>query len=286
MKKILLTGGNGFFGTRFTAAYKDKYEILSTHNLDIKDMDNVRQVFASFEPDYVIHAAAIANTEFCNKNPETARDINVKGAVNIASACKEAKSKLVFLSTEQVFNGNPESGPYTEEHKPIPDTMYGITKLEAEGLLKEMLDELWILRFTWLFGLPERNHGMSPNILWETVANAIKGKRTRVPCNEYRGLTYVHDIVGQFDKLFEAPYDTYHIGSHNNLSRYDIVCHILKEIGIGDRVEELIEKDTEKYAGHKRDARLNTNKIRQHGFAFADSDAALSKCITEFKLKV
>ncbi len=288
MEKILLTGGNGFFCTRFTKKYENSYEILSTDvpELDITDEKKVMAAFKDFNPDYVIHAAAIASTDFCNNNPEIAYKVNVTGALNVAKACKEANAKMIFISTEQVFNGNLESGPYTENDIPNPDTMYGKNKLEAEELLKEILDELWILRFTWLFGFPERNCGMSPNILLNTLDIALKGERTRVTSNEYRGLSYVYEVVDQFANIFDLPYGIYHVGSHNNLSRYDISCLILKEIGLEDRIDELLINDTEKYREHHRDVRLCTDKIRKYGIEFSDTKDAIKKCISEFRFKI
>ena len=142
--------------------------------------------------------------------------------------------------------GNVEAGPYTEDDTPIPDTMYGKNKLEAEGLLKEVLDELWVVRFTWLFGMPERNCSMSPNILWGTLTDIMLGKKTKATPNEYRGLTYVHEVIDQFPMIFEIPYGIYHLGSHNDLSRYDICSLIFKEVGLEHRMNELLEKETEK----------------------------------------
>jgi dTDP-4-dehydrorhamnose reductase len=288
MKKILLTGGNGFFCTRFTKKYQNDYEILSTDvpALDITDEKKVMETFKAFNPDYVIHAAAIASTDFCNNNPEIAHKVNVTGALNVAKACKEVNAKMVFISTEQVFNDNIESGPYTEDMIPTPKTMYGRNKLEAEKLLRETLDELWILRFTWLFGLPERNCGINPNILWNTLLIALEGKKTKVTCNEYRGLTYVHELIDQFTKIFDIPYGTYHTGSHNPLSRYEITCFILKELGIEERIDALIKKDTEKYKEHPRDVRLCTDQLRKYGIVFSDTKDAIKKCIEEFKFKL
>lgn len=288
MEKILLTGGNGFFCSRFVGKYKSTYEILSTDvpMLDITDEVKVTEALKNFKPNYVIHAAAIANTQFCDKNPELAYKINVTGALNVAKACKEINAKMIFISSEQVFNGNVESGPYTEEVTPCPDTMYGRNKLKAEELLKEILDELWVLRFTWLFGIPERNCGMSPNILWDTLTVILQGKKTKVTCNEYRGLTYVYEVIDQFPKIFEIPYGTYHVGSHNSLSRYDISSLILKKVGLEHRIEELLEKDLEKYKNHTRDVRLCTNKIKSYGLEFSESADGIKKCLEEFKFKL
>jgi dTDP-4-dehydrorhamnose reductase len=287
-KKILLTGGLGFFCTRFTEKYKNEFEILSTDkdDLDIIDEEKVLEAFKEFKPDYVIHAAAIAVTDFCNKHPELAHKINVDGAINVAKACKAVNAKMVFISSEQVFNGNTESGPFTENDNPIPNTVYGENKLEAEGLLKDIIPELWILRYTWLFGLPERNTNINPNILWNTIQIALKGEKTKVTNNEFRGLTYVHELIDQYTKIFELPYGTYHVGSKNDLSRYDITCHILTELGLQDRINDLIEIDTEKYKDNKRDVRLDCTKLANMGVTFSESKDGITKCIEEFKFKL
>ena len=288
MEKILLTGGTGFFCTRFAAKYKNTYEILSASSsmLDVTDEFKVTESIKKFNPDYVIHAAAIASTEFCDKNPELAYKINVTGAVNVAKACKEFNSKMIFLSSEQVFNGNIEPGPYTEEITPLPNTVYGENKLEAERILKETLDELWILRFTWLFGLPERNCNMSPNILWDTLSSVLKGNKIKSTPNEYRGLTYVYEVIDQFPQIFNIPYGTYHFGSHNSLSRYDICSLILKEIGLEHKIDKLLEKDLDKYKSHSRDIRLCTDKIKKYNIEFSVSEKAIKKCLKEFRLKL
>lgn len=286
MKKILLTGGAGFFCARFTQKFKNEYEILSTDkdNLDITDKENVFKVFSEFKPDYVIHAAAIAVTDFCNKNPEIAHKINVDGAVNVAKACKEIGAKLVFISSEQVFNGNKERGPYDEEHTPVPDTVYGQNKLEAEGLLKEIINELWIVRFTWLFGMTERKMNMASNVLWETITALLKGEKIYASPNEFRGMTYAAEMIENVEKLFKLPYDTYHLGSVNELSRYEVVKHILTEMGLENRISEVLVKDEEKYKNSPRDVRLNTEKARKNGLEFLTTKEGLTKCINDYKL--
>ncbi|MFD3157851.1 SDR family oxidoreductase [Haloimpatiens sp. FM7330] len=288
MKKVLLTGGNGFFCTRFASHYKDKYEILSLgkKELDVTDEKQVLDTIMKFNPDYVIHAAAIAVTDYCNEHPDIAYKINVKGSLNIAKACKEVNAKLVFISSEQVFNGNIESGPYDEFHKPVPNTVYGQNKLEAENLLKEIIEELWIVRFTWLFDLPERGLNINANIMWNTVKSILKGEKIKAPVNEYRGMTYAKEVVEVFDKIFEIPYGTYHLGSKNDLSRYEVVKLIFEEMGLSERIDELLFKDSEKYKENPRDIRLNTDKLKQYGIEFKDTNEGIKQCITDYKLNL
>lgn len=286
MKRILLTGGAGFFCTRFTERYKNEYEILSLgrQNLDITDVKKTKEIFNSFKPDYVIHAAAIAVTDFCNKNPEIAYKINVEGAVNVSKACKEVGAKLVFISSEQVFNGNKERGPYDENHKPVPNTVYGENKLEAEKLLKEIIEELWIVRFTWLFDLPQRGLNMASNIIWEVVSSLVKGEKIKASPDEFRGMTYATEIVENFKQLFHIPYGTYNLGSKNDLSRYEVVKHILTIMGLEHRIKDVLIKDDEKYKDSPRDVRLNVDKAESYGLKFSSTKEGLSKCIEDYKL--
>ena len=288
MKRVLLTGGNGFIGSRFRETQHHRFEILATgkNELNILNRCKVEDALIMFKPDYVIHAAAIALTDFCNENPDKCREINVTGAVNVAEACKKTGSKMIFLSTEQVFNGNSEPGPYNEEQTPVPDTIYGKNKLEAENLIKSILDDYLILRFTWMFGIPERNKPVVANIFWNTVESVLKGEQIKVPANEFRGLTYVNELMDQFDKIMDLPTGTYHVGSNNGKSRYDIVCHILNRMGLENRIEELIIKDKEKYKDHPRDARLDTSLIQSEGIVFSDTPEAVNRCIREYHLEI
>lgn len=281
-KKILLTGANGFFGTRFIKRYQHQYDVVGTDvpELDITDMAMLQKRFDEERPDIVIHAAAIALTDFCNKNPELAHKVNVQGAVNVATACKEVGAKLVFISTEQIFNGNTEAGPYTELDTPVPDTIYGKNKLEAEGILSEMMDELWILRFTWQFGLPERNTNINANVLWNAMQGLIAGEKMQERTNEFRGLTYIHELVDQFEKIFEIPYGIYHTGAKNDASRYDIAKHIFTLLGQEHRLHDILEAVE---APHTRDVRLDTSKLAQHGVSFTESTEAITRCLQEFK---
>ncbi|HDM8132328.1 TPA: NAD(P)-dependent oxidoreductase [Vibrio harveyi] len=280
-KKILITGARGFFGTRFINRYRHEFDILGldVEQLDITNKSAVDTTFAEFKPDFVIHAAAIAVTDFCNQHPDIAHKVNVQGAINVANACKANGSKLVFISTEQVFNGNIEAGPYSEQDTPVPDTVYGQNKLEAEGELRSILEDMWILRFTWLFGLPERNTTINPNVVWNAMQALTNGEVMQERRNEFRGLTYVHELIEQFPKIFTIPYGTYHTGANNPASRYEIAEHILTELGQQSRLDHLLQVND---ARKTRDVRLNTNKLAGQGVVFTESKAAITKCLQEF----
>ncbi|MBU3192077.1 sugar nucleotide-binding protein [Clostridium bowmanii] len=284
MKKVLLTGANGFFASRFYTYYKNKYEILPLghSDLDITNENKTLEIVRVFKPDYVVHAAAVADTGSCEKNPELSYEINVKGSINIAKACSLAKSKLIYLSSDQIFNGNNESGPYDELHFPTPNTVYGDHKLKTEDELKGILDELWILRFTWLFGFPEKNCKVSSNILWNVVSAVLKDKRIKLPENEFRGMTYVYDLIENFHKIFNLPYGTYHTGSENNMSTYDIAFFILKEMRLDHKAGIYLEKDTERFKTHDRDLRISNSKSKHFDIIFPKTEDGIKNCLKDF----
>lgn len=286
MKKVLITGGRGFLGSRFTEAHIDRYEILATGSkeLNILNHKHIDDCFSRFRPDYVIHAAAIPLSGYCEDNPDECYEVNVRGTLNIAEACKKWESKMIFMSTEQVFNGNSNRGPYSESDNASPDTVYGKNKLEAENLISEVLSDLVILRLTWLFGVPEKNKPVVSNILWDTFTAVRENRTIVVSDNEYRGLTFVDELVEQFPGLIDLPPGIYHAGSENNYSRYEIVCFILKELGLESRISELVHNDLEKYRDNPRDIRLNTDRLKKEGIRFSQSTEALSNCIRKYKL--
>lgn len=286
MKKVILTGADGFFASRFYEFYKNSYEIIPLRrvDLDIRDENKALELLSFHKPDYVIHTAAVADTGKCEENPKLSYDINVLGTKNIAKACSAVKAKLIHLSTEQLYNGNAESGPYSEDRNPPnPNTVYGKHKLMAEEEIQSLMEEAWILRFTWLFGLPERGCKVNPNIVWNVVSAALKGKAMRLSVNEYRGMTYVYDVLKNFEAIFDIPYGIYNTGSENDVSTYEAGTMVLNELGLGHRIDEIILKDEDRFRDKPRDLRISNAKLKNAGIEFMETSEAIAKCIRDFK---
>ena len=286
MKRILVTGGRGFLSSRFTERFKHEFDILSPtkQQLNICDERNTFDVVKDFKPDTVIHAAALTATDYCNMNPDDAEQVNIKGAEIIAKACEVHQAKLIFLSTEQVFNGNMESGPYKESDTPVPNTVYGETKLTAEKNIISIMDQAWIVRLAWMFGMPQYNCKMAPNILWNVCEALIQNKPIAFSPNEFRSFTYIEDVLKNLVKLAEVPFGLYHFAAVNTLSRYETAAYIFKELGADSRIDDLLVCDSALYADKKRDARLDAKKAAGYGLIFDDSPAAISKCIREYDI--
>lgn len=286
--KILITGGKGFLGTRFKKMWENKYDIYTPgiQELDITDELKVDSYITELKPDYVIHAAGIPSQQFCIDNPEKAQAVNVDGAIYVAKACDKVNAKMVFISTEQVFNGSKEKGPYDEQSTPCPDTVYGSNKMEVENNLSKYINDYWVVRFTWLFGLPQIDCAMGPNILWDTINSLITNKQIVVSEYEYRGMSDVNEICKNLVRLFEAPFGTYNFGSTNNCSRYEIVRYILELLGLSkEEIDSKVLIENGKYSKENiRELRMSTEKLNSVGITFKPTKEAIENCLKQFSI--
>ena len=166
MKRILITGSSGFLGSRLAYYLKDKYELLlpSHEELNVSREEAVKTYMEENRPDVVLHCAALSNTWYCEQHPDESHRVNVQGTVRIAKACKLTGAKLVFMSSDQVYNGTPLLGPLKEEDVLQPVNVYGQHKLECEQRTGWNLPESVGLRLTWMYDLPESIEGIEKAI--------------------------------------------------------------------------------------------------------------------------
>lgn len=286
MDTIIVTGKDGFFASRFTEYYKEKYNIIgfSHRDLDITNEKDTVSTILKYKPTYLVHAAALSDTGTCERNPRMSFEVNVKGSINVAKACSVSKSKLIYLSSDQVYNGKNENGPYAEESDE-PNTVYGNHKIQAENGILKIIENAAILRLTWLFDLPERNKKTNSNIVWNIVKAAMKSKTVSFPTNEYRGITYVHELIKNFDRILNLPSGIYNTGSENNLSTYEVAEVVVKALGLENRSKEILIKDTERYKEKNRDLRISNNKLKNCGVFFSGTEEAVRNCINDFLFK-
>ena len=159
--KLLIIGASGVLGSRL---YNDtvikKWAVMGTYcshaheelfYLNLKDGKSVEETFSFFHPDVVVLAGGITDVDLCEERPGLAEDVNIKGTLTVAKKAKECGAKLVFLSTDYIFNG--ENGPYWEQDAPHPINIYGRTKLEAENIIKGLLKDYLIVRTAQLYGM-------------------------------------------------------------------------------------------------------------------------------------
>lgn len=285
MEKILVTGSEGFLASRIINKYEKKYEIIPMNKkmLNITNEKETIEIIKGIKPKYVIHTAAIADTGICEKNPELSYEVNVKGAMNIAKACVLTSSRLINCSSEQIYNGNEESGPYGEENEVRPNSVYAVHKLTAEQEVDNILENAVHLRLTWMFGLPERGCKVNTNIITNIIKSIMNGDVYKAPSREYRGMTYVHEVVDNMERIINLPRGVYNTGSENDYSTYDIAKLVVQNMELNRKVEDVLEEDSERFKDKYRDLRIDNSKLRKNEVYFSTTEEAIKRCLSEFK---
>jgi dTDP-4-dehydrorhamnose reductase len=150
--KVLILGSTGLLGQALMHEWsRDEVVGMGSRDLDIRDVDRVRQVLTDIRPDWTVLAAAYTDVDGCEGKPELAFSVNRDGPANVAAAAKDAGTKLLFLSSDYVFDGR-KTLPYETGDPRNPQSVYGRSKAEAEVRLLDILPGCCIARTSWLFG--------------------------------------------------------------------------------------------------------------------------------------
>jgi dTDP-4-dehydrorhamnose reductase len=151
MTRILVTGSKGQLGHALKSVLADEEALFTDlEEMDITNFDQVEAVFSEFKPEFLVHGAAYTNVDGAEIDTETAEKVNATGTKNLAEACRKHGTKLIYISTDYVFDGSGDK-PYLHDDQTNPKTVYGKTKLGGEGAVKDV-PKWWILRTSWLYG--------------------------------------------------------------------------------------------------------------------------------------
>ena len=272
MSKVIITGAQGFLGVRLASYLQDRYEVraCSHSDLDITGADRVLEVFKSFVPDYVVHCAAISDTGYAQQHPEESEQINIKGTVNVAIACEAVGAKLIYMSSDQVYNGTDLLGGLSEFPPLSPTSVYGQHKLAAEDEVRAISRSAVGLRLSWMYDVMDSPYKLNRNIL-VNLHHAAESKQTiSAATREYRGITNVWDVIRRIELCFNLPGGIYNFGCENSYNSYDTFLAIARLMKI-DHPEQIIVKDTTRFPGHPRNLSMDLTKLRIHGIDFPET---------------
>lgn len=280
MRKILITGSSGFLGSRLAYYLKEKYELLlpSHAELNVSREEAVRAYMEEHRPDVVIHCAALSNTWYCEQHREESHKVNVQGTVRIAKASKLTGAKLVFMSSDQVYNATPLPGLLKEEEVLQPVNIYGQHKLECEQRAQWNLPESVGLRLTWMYDLPDSHMKLNSNILVNLQKAYNEGNTINAATHEYRGVTYVWDVVRNIEKAISLPGGIYNFGSGNTLNSYELHLKAAELMGLKEP-ETWILPDNERFHDEPRNLTTDCSLIKEHGIHFCDSVEGIHEAI-------
>ena len=233
--------------------------------LDITDAQSVHQVLEEVKPDAVVHCAAWTAVDAAEdeENQEKVHAINALGTENIAKVCKELDCKMVYISTDYVFNGQGET-PWDADCKDYePLSVYGKTKLQGELAVSSILDKYFIVRIAWVFGLNGNN-------FIKTMLNVgAKYDTVRVVCDQIGTPTYTLDLSRLLVDMIETEkFGYYHATNEGGfISWYDFTCEIFRQAGYHTKV---VPVTTAEYgiskAARPFNSRLDKSKLVNNGF--------------------
>lgn len=233
--------------------------------LDITDAEAVEKVISEIKPDVVIHCAAWTAVDAAEdkENQPKVKAINVGGTQNIANVCKKQDCKMIYISTDYVFNGQGEIPWHPDCKDYAPQNIYGQSKLGGELAVANTLDKYFIVRIAWVFGVNGKN-------FIKTMINVGKKyPEVRVVNDQIGTPTYTFDLARLLVDMSESEkYGYYHATNEGGyISWYDFTVEIYKQAGISTRV---IPVTTEEYGLSKArrpfNSRLDKSKLVENGF--------------------
>lgn len=280
--KILITGSSGFLGSRLAYYYRDKYELLlPTHGeLNVSHEEAVKAFMEEHRPDVVIHCAALSNTGYCEQHREESHKVNVQGTVRIAKACKLTGAKLVFMSSDQVYNGTPLLGPLKEEDVLQPVNVYGQHKLECEQRAQWNLPDAVGLRLTWMYDLPTSSMKLNSNLLVNLQKAYAEGNPLKAATHEYRGVTNVWEVVKNIEKAIALQGGIYNFGSGNSLNSYELHLKAAELMVLKDPTEWILANE-ERFCEEPRNLTMDCSMIEANGIYFNDSVEGIEEAIKQ-----
>lgn len=276
--KVFVTGVAGQLGhdvvnellkRNYTAVGSDIFDSVDSSaeyvQLDITDKESVENKLTEINPDVVVHCAAWTAVDAAEDEDNKAKvhSINVEGTANIAEVCKKLDCKMIYISTDYVFNGQGTEPwqPDCKDYAPL--NVYGQSKLDGELAVSKTINKYFIVRIAWVFGVNGKN-------FIKTMLNVGKKFDNVKVVNDQIGTpTYTYDLARLLVDMAESDkYGYYHATNEGGyISWYDFTCEIFKQAGYTTNV---VPVTTEEYglskAARPFNSRLEKSKLVQNGF--------------------
>jgi dTDP-4-dehydrorhamnose reductase len=261
--KVLVTGVKGQLG--FDVEKRLNLCGIAYLGCDINDFDltNREQTVSSikaFSPDVVIHCAAYTAVDNSEDTRELCYDINVNGTKYVAEACKDIDAKMVYISTDYVFEGQG-SIPWKEDDPKNPINYYGETKSLGEDQVTELLCKYFIVRISWVFGINGNN------FVKTMLKLGKERKELTVVSDQIGSPTYTYDLAKLLiDMIQTEKYGVYHATNEGYCSWFEFAQEIMKIAKLECEVKAIASKDYLTRASRPLNSRLDKSKLDDNGF--------------------
>ena len=231
--------------------------------MDITDKEAVCKTLTEINPDVVVHCAAWTAVDAAEDDDKKAKvkAINADGTQNIANVCKQLDCKMVYISTDYVFDGQGETPwePDCKDYKPL--NVYGETKLAGELAVSNTLDKYFIVRIAWVFGVNGKN-------FIKTMLNLGKTHDHLTVVNDQTGSpTYTYDLARLLvDMIQTDKYGRYHATNEGICTWYEFACEIFKQAGMNVSVAPVSSDEYPAKAKRPSNSRMDKSKLTANGF--------------------
>lgn len=263
--RVFVTGVKGQLGHDvMNELAKRGYEGIGVdvEEMDITDQDAVRRVMREAKADKVVHCAAWTAVDAAEDAVETCRKVNALGTENIAKMCRELNLPMIYLSTDYVFDGEGTRPWEPDDPVVAPLNVYGQTKYEGEQAVEKYLDDYYIVRIAWVFGVNGKN-------FIKTMLNLGKTQDTITVVNDQIGTpTYTYDLARLLvDMLEKEEYGKYHVTNEGGyISWYDFAKEIFRQAGMEVNVVPVSAEEYKAKAKRPSNSRMEKKKLDEHGF--------------------
>lgn len=261
--RVLVTGVKGQLGHDVAGELTKRghsYVGVDIEEMDITDAASVEKVMIEAQAEGVIHCAAFTAVDAAEDQVELCRRVNAEGTRNIAKMCKKLDLKMLYLSTDYVFNGLG-TRPWNPDDEREPLNVYGQTKYEGELAVEEYLSKYFIVRIAWVFG----EHGSN---FIKTMLKLGKTHDTVTVVDDQIGSpTYTYDLAGLLVDMMETEhYGRYHATNGGYCSWYEFACEIFKQAGMKVNVVPVSSDHYPSRAKRPMNSRMNQDKLEENGF--------------------
>lgn len=276
--KILITGGKGLVGSHLTKLFSQKYNVFSLgkEQLDITNREETIKTIKEIKPEIIIHTAAFTDVDGCEVDKEKAVEVNSLGTLNICLGASEIKAKVIYLSTDFVFDGNKKK-PYFELDIPNPANFYGKTKLLGEYYVSQILQNFIILRTSKIFGKNGKNFASKLPFL-------IKEKEEiELTYDIINSPTYVKDLCKAIEFLIKKDfYGIINVSNKGECSWYEFGKFIAEELKRDIKIKPVSFKDFKnKKAERPEYSAFDLTLLETTGFKMPDWKKAMEEFINE-----
>lgn len=262
--KVLVTGVKGQLGYDVVKELEKRNHIAigtDIEEMDITDKNAVMDYIEKSDVDAVIHCAAYTAVDNAEDNVELCTKINVEGTENIAQACKAVDAKMIYISTDYVFDGQGTDFRNPDDEC-CPLNVYGLTKYQGEQAVQSILDKYYIVRISWVFGVNGKNFIKTMLKLGETH------DKLTVVDDQIGSPTYTYDLARLLVDMVETDkYGVYHATNEGTCSWYEFACEIFKQAGMNK--VSVSPVDSSAYpakAKRPSNSRMSKDKLDEMGF--------------------